>query len=109
MMCKGIDEELLTRVVCDSRLNIVLISRALVSTTECTTLTYTSGSCCVLVCVVSSNSVLLVPSHTNISRVAGIGTVGERVIPFRMMYILVRVMHVRGRSIHCSAWGGDSV
>ena len=41
------------------------------STAECTTLTYASGSCCVFVCVVSSNSVLLVPSHTNISRVAG--------------------------------------
>ena len=26
-----------------------------------------------------------------------------------MMYILVDVRHVIGRSIHCSAWGGDSV
>ena len=26
-----------------------------------------------------------------------------------VMYILVRVRHVIGRSIHCSAWGGDSV
>ena len=73
MVCEGIDDELFTRVVCDSSLNIVLISRILVGTAECTTLTYTSGSCCVLVCVVSSNSVLLVPSDTNISRVAGRG------------------------------------
>ena len=73
MVCEGIDNELLTRVVCDSGLNIVLISRILVSTADCTTLTYSSGSCCVFVCVVSSNSVLLVPSHTNISRVAGRG------------------------------------
>ena len=73
MVCEGIDDELLTRVVCDSCFNIVLISRILVSTAECTTLTYSTGSCCVLVCVVSSNSVLLVPSHTNISRMAGRG------------------------------------
>ena len=73
MVCEGIDDELLTRFVCDSGFKIVLISRILVSTVECTTLTYTSGSCYVLVCLVSSNSVLLVPSHTNISRVAGRG------------------------------------
>ena len=73
MVCECIDDKLLTRVVCDSRLNIVLISRILVGTAECTTLTYTSGSCCVLVSIVSSNSVLLVPSHTNVSRVAGRG------------------------------------
>ena len=73
MVCEGIDDKLLTRVVCDSRFIIVLISRILVSTAECTTLTYSSGSCCVFVCVVSSNSVLLVPLHTNISRVAGRG------------------------------------
>ena len=71
MVCEGIDNELLTRVVCDSGLNIVLISRILVSTADCTTLTYSSGSCCVFVCVVGANSVLLVPSHTNISWVAG--------------------------------------
>ena len=73
MVCEGIDDALLTRVVCDSLFNIVLISRILVSTAECTTLTYTSGSCYIFVCVVSSNSILLMPSHTNISRVAGRG------------------------------------
>ena len=73
MVCEGIDDELLARVVCDSRLHLMLISRILVSTADFTSLTYTSGSCCVFVCVVSSNSVLLVLLHTNIPRVAGRG------------------------------------
>ena len=51
----------------------MLISGILMSTAECTSLTYASGSCCIFVCVVSSNRFLLVLSHTNISWVAGRG------------------------------------
>ena len=67
VVCKCVNYELLTWVMRLVGHYVMLIGWVLMCTTQSATLTYTSWSSRIFICIVGSNGVLLVPLHSSIT------------------------------------------